>query len=282
MQHRFILSLILGISLTVSSYTAAHAEEVPEDEQSTWDALPLTPLVTAPTANPRSPQMSIAMHTGNFSVDYTAALGMRIPLVGWQKGPWQLQLDLDGGGWFDLHRDQLLFELVSADYLFGMPVALRYGHWSMLLSYHHISAHLGDGLFNKRAPINYSREYVTALAAYDFSLSDFTTRAYINGGYNTRVRPSNLARFFAGVGGEARFPCLFARARPFVAVDLTFNQDTGTLDKSARLGFAWEKPILRSMDLSIALTAYSGSDRRGQFYRDKIQSLAVGLFIHPL
>jgi hypothetical protein len=247
-----------------------------------WRVFPSGVLMARGLAGVRTPGLVLSMRLdAQQGVSYRAQLGSRVGLLEYKQSQWAVQWFLEGGGWFDLHRTSLLFNLHSGDYLMGTGVAGRWKAWRSSLEFNHISAHLGDGLFEVRKPINYSREDVTLRVAYDHGWLGHKIRGYGYAGVLVRTRPQHLGRTFAALGAEWRGVAAFAWLQPACALETMWHADTHTVDVSARMGvFMWPSS-LRGWDVFFGFTGYHGSDRRGQFVREKERFWGLGLYFLP-
>ena len=240
-----------------------------------------------PLANPRSPEFFAATEVTSGFTQFWVAMGARLPLVTWTPGlalpeTLQLQVALDGGIWSDLGRSgkklDTYFPVFAADYLAGLSFMARYGGWSTDLEVAHISAHLVDGSFNLRPRIVYSREYWRWRLSRDFVFaSGASIRVYAGYGHMVRVLPRRIGDWMLG-GGLEVVSQRVSWFRPFLAVDVTYNDDAKTTDLALQWGTFITRHDSELVKVRLALEYYEGSDRRGQFLHDKLQRLTAGLY----
>jgi len=83
-------------------------------------------------------------------------------------------------------------------------------------------------------PFSYSRDFISLHVAYDSKIGIFDQRTYMHAGYAHKMIPDELKRWFFGSGVEAIYPSgTFA---PYFAQDVTYNQDTDSVDLSTEIG----------------------------------------------
>ena len=69
--------------------------------------------------------------------------------------------------------------------------------------------------------------------------------------------------------------------RPVVAVDIkNFQENNWSTDVSARAGFEFEKLQVLSRKLQLMAEYYNGYTPSGQFYKNKVEYLGLGLHYH--
>ncbi|PYN87290.1 MAG: DUF1207 domain-containing protein [Candidatus Rokuibacteriota bacterium] len=163
--------------------------------------------------------------------------------------------DRIGGAWWEvgLHAgvfsvfdlDSQSFDLVNADYLVGIPLALRYEDFSALFRVYHQSSHLGDEflLRTRTNRINLSYEAIDLKLSYE--IAD-VVRLYAGGGY----------------------------------LDVKQHEENDwNADVSARAGIEIDG-VLLTRKLQIPLEYFMGHSPNGQFYRDKVQYFGLGTHFH--
>lgn len=195
-------------------------------------------------------------------------------------GAWELGLQVGVFSIFDL--DGPSSDLINADYIVGIPVTYRKGDFSAMARVFHQSSHLGDEflLRNRVDRINLSYETVDVKLSYEFSES---LRIYGGGGYSFRREPSELAPWSGQYGVEVRSPwtLLDGRLRPLAALDLQHREENDwETDLSLRAGIQFEKLPFFDRKLQLMLEYFNGHSPNGQFYRDKIEYLGVGLHLY--
>ena len=213
----------------------------------------------------------------------TAGLGETISLL---RGPvgasaaWEVGLQAGVFSLFDL--DAPSGDLVNADYLVGFPFSYRAGDFSAMARVFHQSSHLGDEflLANRIDRINLSYEVVDLRLSYE--ITDWL-RAYGGGGYIVRRDPSDLKPWSAQTGVELRSPRTFfgGALRPLAAVDVQYReQNDWHPDLSARVGVQFEKLPIYDRKVQLLLEYFNGYSPNGQFYRDKVEYIGLGLHLY--
>jgi hypothetical protein len=201
---------------------------------------------------------------------YRGALGAAWWEVGIQAGVFAV---------FDLDADSK--DLVNADYLVGVPLSLRYGDWSAMFRLFHQSSHLGDEflLRTRLERINLSYESVDLKGSYEFG---DVVRVYAGGGYLFDQEPTSLDPWSIQYGLEfiSPWPPRSARWRPVAAADLQHREENAwSLDLSLRGGVQIDG-VLASRNMQILLEYFRGRSPNGQFYRDRIEYLGLGVHFH--
>ncbi len=255
------------------------------------------PLYENPLANPRSPESGLALRQSTFfgeNVQYLEGMiGTVVPIVNYSN-IWQL--GLEGGSWMILGYDTGAFPLLTQDFYFSFPLYFRFYNFSGALKFNHISSHKGDGIdglikkkltkeekrklteleqysnisINLIEPIAYSRDYFSIDLAYDRKFVKFNTKTYIKGGHIHKSIPRHLGRWFFGYGAEIKYKIAF------YAHDITYNQDTDSVDYSVQAGIMANSDSL--FECRLAITGYHGSDRRGQFLGRKLKQIGIGVY----
>ena len=165
----------------------------------------------------------------------------------------------------------------------GVPVSYRLGNFSAQLRIFHQSSHLGDE-FLLRNPgverINLSYEAVDVKASYEIG---GWLRVYGGAGYLIRRDPSDLKPWLTQAGLEMRSPRAFlaGTVRPVAGVDLQQReQNNWSTDVSVRAGVQLEKLTIVDRKLQILLEYFNGHSPNGQFFREKIEYIGLGLHLY--
>lgn len=271
MRNLGLLALIITVLAPISQTHAA------------TDLYGRATIFPVPIAHPRAPQMGLSLDLRSKGVDFAAAIGARVPLMSWEfaKQTMALQIGVDAGVWSNLKRnDQIMFDLQNGDYLLGLPIMFRWKNVSAVVRFAHISAHLGDGAAEDgRQRINYSREFATWHVAYTTPITSYIQARFYTGlGVIVRSRPLNVGRMSADLGTELRGP-QFWLLRPVFAGNLSYNQDTDTVDLGGQLGVEYATPPQGAFTPRFVLELYRGSDRRGQYLGDRETRVNFGLYM---
>ncbi len=194
------------------------------------------------------------------------------------EGWWEVGIQAGVFALFDL--DAFSKDLVNADYFVAVLAAYRHGDFSALTRLFHQSSHLGDEflLRSRVNRVNLSYEGVDLKLSYDFG---DVVRVYGGAGYLFHRDPSSLKPWSLQSGLEFRSPWPPAgRLRPIAAVDLQSREENSwNLDLSLRAGVQIDG-ILPARNLQILLEYFRGRSPNGQFYKDKVEYLGLGVHFH--
>jgi hypothetical protein len=245
-------------------------------------------LLFAPLiADPRWPHFSLAyqhFYGDTLRDAAVASLGetfsiLRGPL-GERGGAWEVGIQAGVFSLFDL--DAPSADLVNADYLVGIPFSYRLGSFSSMARLYHQSSHLGDEflLANRIERVNLSYEAVDLRLSYE--LLEWL-RVYGGFGYIFRRDPDDLKPWATQVGIELRSPRTFldGALRPLAAVDFQYReQNNWHTDFSARAGVQFEKLGIYDRKIQLLLEYFNGYSPNGQFYREKVEYIGLGLHFY--
>jgi hypothetical protein len=213
-----------------------------------------------------------------------ASLGETIPLL---RGPlgekgeaWEIGIQAGVFSLFDL--DAPSTDLVNSDYIVGFPLTYRAGDLSAQARFFHQSSHLGDEfLIESRVErVNLSYEAVDLRLSYE--LTDWL-RVYGGGGYIVRSDPGDLKPWSTQMGIEVRTPRAYFNGslRPLAAIDVQYReQNEWHSDVSVRAGVQLEKLSVYERKIQLLLEYFNGYSPNGQFYRDKIEYIGLGLHLY--
>ncbi len=181
---------------------------------------------------------------------------------------------------FDLDAESK--DLVNADYFVGLFNTYKYRDFTAMARLFHQSSHLGDEFLLRETStnrVNLSYEQVDLKLSYHF-LDMF--RIYAGGGYLFDQEPAGLDPWSVQYGVEFRspWPGPTARVRPIAAVDIQNRQENAWhADVSARAGLQFEG-LFPGRNFQILLEYFRGNSPNGQFYRDKVEYLGLGVHFH--
>lgn len=213
----------------------------------------------------------------------SVGLGQTITLIGARDDRWQLAVAAGVFSQFDIATTTT--HLMNTDYIIGFPFSVRWGALSARVRVYHQSSHLGeefpDGGVVHRELLSF--EAVDALVAREFA----GWRIYGGGEYRYMHAPDDLKPIVAhtGVeyGGAAPLVRLgaFGDGRLEAALDgKSFQDRAWQVAWSLKAGLAFSGAPgsdHRTPGWSLLLTAYSGPTPYGQFYRENLSSVGVGL-----
>jgi hypothetical protein len=200
-----------------------------------------------------------------------------------------VQLDIMGGVFAQFNLDAESFDLINADYVVGLPLTARFGGFTARLRPYHQSSHLGDEFLIVASPERQNVSFEALELILSMEVSAF--RVYAGGESFFRAEPVDLVSKLAHGGIELR-PTQFGSGRLVAAYDLKVidrrSGATAAADSkwasSARAGVEIARvPNLGHPPRVLALLVhwYDGPAPYGQFYRDDIRFLGVGLHFSP-
>ena len=263
----------------------AVAAEVP---QRGLEVLPKGLLFSPLIADPRWPHFSATYQRfhddARLSNAAVASLGETISILrgplGDKGGAWEVGIQAGVFSLFDL--DAPSTDLVNADYIVGFPFSYRARNFSAMARVYHQSSHLGDEFLieNRIERVNLSYEAVDVRLSYEVTN---WLRLYGGAGYIFRKDPDDLEPWSTQMGLEARSPRTFLNGtiRPLAAIDLQYReQNDWHADLSVRAGVQFEKLPLFDRRIQLLLEYFNGYSPNGQFYKDKVEYVGLGIHFY--
>jgi hypothetical protein len=198
-----------------------------------------------------------------------------------------VQLSLAGSVFAQFDLGTPSYDLLNADFIVGFPLTWRRGGTSGQLRIYHQSSHLGDEFLLRGDPPdlereNLSFEAVELLLSQDVGL----LRLYGGGEHLVNRSPADLSRSVAHGGLELRphggvnFG-RFGSVRPLAAADVKATREQEWKPSwSLRAGLDVGRPregLASGGRWSLLFEYYSGPSPYGQFYRNDITLLGVGM-----
>ncbi|MFI5008326.1 MAG: DUF1207 domain-containing protein [Solirubrobacterales bacterium] len=252
------------------------------------EVLPKGLLFAPLIADPRWPHFSAVYQRfhedarlGNAAI---ASLGETISLLrgplGEKGGAWEVGIQAAVFSLFDM--DAPSSDLVNSDYIVGFPVAYRAGDFSALARLFHQSSHLGDEFLieNRVERVNLSYEAVDLRLSYEVTK---WLRMYGGGGYIVRGDPDDLKPWSTQMGVEVRSPRTYfdGTLRPLAAIDVqNREQNDWQADLSIRAGVQFEKLAVFERKIQLLAEYFNGYSPNGQFYRDRVQYIGLGIHLY--
>ena len=186
---------------------------------------------------------------------------------------------------FDLGSES--YDLVNADYVVGLPITMRKGWFSTRLRIYHQSSHLGDEYLLREPPDRQDREDLS-FEALEWLLSSDAgpLRLYGGGEMLFRREPEDLERFVAHGGAEFR---PLARVLPLgslggfrflAALDVKSSEEHDWEPAiSTRAGLEYDRAgaDVTARRWGIFAEFYTGPSPYGQFFREKVRLIGVGV-----
>lgn len=256
-----------------------------------WSGDSLFPAMVADEREPRFLIRVLRDETPDLDTDVMMfGLGDRIGLFGSELGRgWQLGVDVSGGilARFDLAEPT--FDFLDADFVVGIPIAVRRGGWSARMRIYHQSSHLGDDYLRTRETLEERTFDYEAIEAA-VSLERRWARLYGGAEHRFRHTPESVARQVAFAGAEVRQSGGLLRlgnrrvARAVMAFQVTGSAERGWHPSWAgRVGVevADRKAGARARRLMVLLEAFDGPSQRGQFYLEDQRFVGIGVHFTP-
>src|ERR1051325_937282 len=236
-------------------------------------------------ADPKEPQFFAA-----YLWERSPRLAPRLGSVGFGQtigvataGAWHVAIAAAAFSQFNLARPTA--DLMNTDYRVGLPVTYRHAGLTTRVQLYHQSSHLGDEYM---VHANAQRVDLTFEAAELLVSEQLAAwRGYGGGGDVFMHSPADLKPGVLHGGVEYRQPGVLvhlgrlATGRVVAALDAKSFQDRGwTVGWSAITGLELGDPRVRGgagWRWSLLLRAYTGPAPYGEFFRDRVASLGVGL-----
>jgi len=250
--------------------------------------LPPGTLFAPLLADPRWPHLSVSgqrylgdrefRHVGSATLGETLSIYRDDGPLG---GQWEAGVQAAVFAIFDLDAESK--DLINADYLGGLFASYRRGQLQAMARLFHQSSHLGDEflLRSRTDRLNLSYEAVDLRVAHGFL--DGAVRLYGGGSVLFNRDPGNIAPGAIQYGVELYSPWRVARGalRPFLAVDLQQRQENAwAADLSVRTGVQLESRPVFGRKLTLALEYFTGHSPNGQFFRQTIDYIGIGLHLY--
>ena len=279
----FGLSLaVLGLPALAGPPTTAEAAQPPRD---VW--FPSGTLFSPLVADPRWPGFGVSYHRyvndRYLERAYTVALGASIPV--WRSASGDLEWGFQGGAWSVFDRDKPSVDQFNTDFLGSLFIAGRLGQGdaAYLVRAMHTSTHLGDEYLLNEPDLereNFSFERLDGFVSDTFPLADddWIGRFYAGVGVALgEPNPSDWSDVRAQWGVELRGRPFGFGGTPFIAADVQHEEARDfTPDLSLRAGIELPRSDHGSA-FRAGIDYYVGREPNGQFWRDDVQMIGVGL-----
>lgn len=296
-RYGVVVSISLIIAVVVTAGPASGQGSVPTGcgtgvhvgEERGFVLFPEGDLFCSLLADPKAERSFLSSLHGRFAAladddeaTHIGALGLgdRFALMRWggSRVGDGLQIGLVGSifAQFDLGTES--FDLINADYIVGLPLTVRSGGSSARLKLFHQSSHLGDEylLRGELERENLSFEALELILSHEFT----PVRVYGGGEYLFNREPATLEPFLVHAGAELRLGNVRG---PHVvgAVDVkSSEQQEWKPAWSARAGVEvarWKDEGHPPRLWSLLAEFYNGPSPYGQFFRENIRYLGLGL-----
>jgi hypothetical protein len=294
----FIVVIVLALAAPAPSFASHNGPnycgvDIPEDEALGFVPFPqgdvFCPLVADPKSSGSFASREHVSSESEFGTDMgSIGVSDRFGLVRW-GGPSAgegLQIGMDAGIYAQYDLGSASYDLINADYTFGLPMTARRGPVSMRLRVYHQSSHLGDE-FLLRADHpereNLSFQSVETMLSVDTGI----LRVYAGGEYLFNQQPERLKAHIAHGGLELRqrAPLFGSGVHLIAAGDVkALEREDWKAAYSARAGFE----VSRSRESAhvarrwlLLAEYYNGASPYGQFFRDHIEYVGLGIHVSP-
>ena len=267
---------------------------IPESEASGYVPLPRGDVFCPLLADPKGQRSFVSyLHESADDGDMNiASVGISdafgLLRVGGSKPGNGFQIGLQGSVFAQFDLDVNSYDLINADYIIGLPITMRTGAFSARVRLYHQSSHLGDEFLLREDNPTFERENISFEAAeMILSLDGGPFRIYGGGEYLLRRDPGDLERYVAHGGIELRPSRRLVRfgsvagVRFVAAGDFKASQEQDWKPSvSVRTGFEFDRP--RDTDppgrrWGLLFEAYTGPSPYGQFFRNDVQQIGVGI-----
>lgn len=302
-MHRnvFAAFLALFVAAPVSAQIAASTRcgvGIPESERTGYVPLPRGDVFCPLIADPKASR-SFASYLRHESGDDLTDAELDIASVGigdsFGLGRWNgsrpgdgVQFALTAGVFaqFDLGTES--YDMLNADYVIGFPLTMRQGWFSARVRIYHQSSHLGDEYLLREPPARQDRENLTFEALEAIISADAgPLRVYGGGEFFFRREPEDLGQSLVHGGVELR---PLPRVLPLGS--LGGFRFVGALDVKSSEEQDWEPAISARGGLEydraggtdatarrwgIFAEFYTGPSPYGQFFREKVRLMGLGV-----
>lgn len=281
----------LGLLLAALSLGAAlplYAQDA-ETHVQALTPLPRGHLFQPLIADPKTPRFDTSVLRATSGVRNTTvwavAFGENFGLARWGTGRRAVQLNLSGAVFAQFDLGTPSWDLINADYVIGIPLAVRVGAVSAQVRLYHQSSHLGDEFLLSAHPqrVNLSFESLEWLASYDRA----GWRLYGGWEYLLHREPAELRPRTVQIGIERRHvnPLLrigdVAVGRLVAALDGQWSEQHGWGPAwSAKAGLEFGSAVAGGEPTrrwSLLVQYYNGPSPYGQFYTQDVAYVGAGL-----
>lgn len=288
---------VKSVKQAKSSMTDKQAEEkeqhiVRKQVSGIW--FPQSTMLYQPMiADPREPTYSATFRLGDRIMGkyvIAVSLGDSFPIFRWRNVfcGGDMQIDIQAGIWSDFkmgaydNPNHEISELVTTDYLVGIPLSYAIDRWSFRFRIYHISSHLGDEFlvnhpgYDRKNP---SMEAIDLFTSYQITDG---IRVYFGPGWVIHSDDTyHLDPFYFEYGGEFR---MFGHSdyyhriygTPFLAVFLRNWQACHfQFDGNVLVGYEWSKLQGVGRKVRVYLQFFKGYSE-GQFFKERTAYAGAG------
>ena len=200
-----------------------------------------------------------------------------------------VQLSVTAGVFAQFDLGTSSYDLMNADYVVGLPLTIRRGGFSTRIRIYHQSSHLGDEYLLREPPDRRDRENLSFEALeWIVSVDGGPLRLYGGGEYLFNKEPQDLGVYVAHGGVELRpstriIPFGSLGGFRFVgAADVKSSEEQDWKPAiSAKAGLEYDRAgeDATARRWGIFGEFYTGPSPYGQFFREKVRLIGVGLHL---
>jgi hypothetical protein len=291
-------SAVFSAAAAGQTYPTRCGTGIPASEQTGYVPLPRGDVFCPLVADPKSPRSFASyLHERSDSAGRTSTIRMASVGIGdvFSLGRWNgarpgdgVQLALSAGVFAQFDLGTSSYELLNADYVIGIPLTIRRGWYSTRVRIYHQSSHLGDEYLLREPTSRRDRENLSFEAIeWILSADGGPFRVYGGGEVLFDRSPDDLERYVGHAGFEVR---PWARVIPlgtlggfrFVGgTDLKASQEHHwNPSVSVRAGLEYDRAGMsdpQGRRWGIFFQWYDGPSPYGQFFRDDVRHIGVGL-----
>lgn len=292
------LTVIVAAAVQAQSAPSRCGVGIPSNERTGYVPLPRGDVFCPTIADPKASR-TFASYLRHESGDDLQDAKLDIASVGigdaFGLGRWNggrsgdgVQLSLTAGVFAQFDLSTSSYDLLNADYVVGLPLTIRRGWFSTRLRVYHQSSHLGDEYLLREPPARQDRENLSFEALeWLLSADGGPFRLYGGGEMLFHREPEDLGRYVAHGGMELRpeariIPLGSLGGFRFVGgVDVKSSEEQDWDPAiSARGGFEYDRAggtDVTARRWGIFAEFYTGPSPYGQFFREKVRLIGVGV-----
>ena len=281
-----------------TSYPDRCGSGIPRTERDGYTPLPRGDVFCPLVADPKAVRSFVSLQdersgtgtTTNSSRLASVGIGDLFGLGRWagNKNGDGVQLSITGAVFAQFDLGTSSYDLLNADYVIGLPLTIRRGKGSMRIRAYHQSSHLGDEYLlrepaTRRDRENLSFESIDVLLSVDAG----ALRLYGGGERLVNREPADLAATVVHGGVEYRPTTWLIPLGKLGGFRFLAATDVKTSDEhdwkpsvSARAGLEYDRA--RGSDVpgrrwALLAEYYEGPSPYGQFFRERVQYVGVGV-----
>lgn len=199
-----------------------------------------------------------------------AFVGAYRSIFAYRKNDYLMHFGIEGQAFFQMVQEGSRFVLQSSDGQFGIYFDGSNQSWTWQLRFHHISAHLSDGV-DRTTAIRYSREYVQLRLLKEIGWF----QPYIGVRALVHTIPAGLPVFGGQVGTLVTIPVGLRWFRVITGFD--YKQRGGEEGHALNISLGGEFVSEQNASPVRLLAHYfTGHDHRGQNFRNEISKFVFG------